>query len=111
MTKETKHPKVYVLSKEVLKAANVSKTAFIALEELGFYGFTSDIIEDMTEFDIFPKIYKIGNKIVVNKTDIFETVQQLLRKSMAIYRAVDEGERAKKELQENALPIEELVKP
>lgn len=84
---------------------------FIEISDLGYYGFNNELINDMVHFEIFPQVYKIKNKFYVEKKSIFGVVEKLLEREMVWYKAVEANEeaaKAKKELEQIAIPVEEL---
>lgn len=76
------------------------KLELMPVSELGLYGFTPQIIEDMKEFEIFPNTVTEDGVIKVHRGDIFGVVRMLLELNMNCYRASEQIEKAKEELAE-----------
>ena len=72
----------------------------IAVENLGNYGFDSELINSMVKFEIFPQTYMHTGRVIVLRREIMQVVNQLLRNSMKVYEAVEESDRIKKEAAE-----------
>jgi Na+-transporting NADH:ubiquinone oxidoreductase subunit NqrA len=81
----------------------------IEIRELGFYGFDNDIINDMVKYEIFPQVYKVKNKLYVQRSVIFGIVETFLKNAMTLYKAVEETEKVKAELAERAVPVDVLT--
>lgn len=100
-----------VLDKATMDKNGLNLARFIEISALGYYGFNNDLINDMVHFEIFPQVYKIKNKLYVEKISIFGVVEKLLEREMVWYKAVEANEeaaKAKKELEAIAMPVEEL---
>lgn len=100
-----------LLDKATMDKHGFTMNRFIEISSLGYYGFNNDLINDMVHFEIFPQVYKIKNKMYVEKISIFGVVEKLLEREMVWYKAVEANEeaaKAKKELEAIAMPIDEL---
>lgn len=100
-----------VLDKATMDKNGLNMARFIEITALGYYGFNNELINDMVHFEIFPQVYKIKSKLYVEKISIFGVVEKLLEREMVWYKAVEaneEAEKAKKELESIALPVDEL---
>lgn len=98
-----------VLDKKTMEERGISMSRMILISDLGYYGFTNEIINSMVEFEIFPQVYKIKSKFYVEKQVIFGIVETFLKNAMTLYKAVDETEKVKKELEARAVPVELLT--
>lgn len=83
-----------------MRELKVNRFHFISVEDLGFYGFTNQIIGLMQKFDIFPQLYSIDNKICVIKTQVFTVVERILLMTMSLYQDRENYEKAQEQLQE-----------
>lgn len=107
---KTKETTVIQLTKVQLESNKLTPKDFIEVNSLTDYGFTSEIVNDMVHYEIFPQLYKIGNKISVLKKEIFGVVETLLKRSMTLYKAVEAKDKLAEEIGKSALPVEELNK-
>jgi len=107
---KTKETTVIQLTKVQLESNELTPKDFIEVNSLTDYGFTSEIVNDMVHYEIFPQLYKIGNKISVLKKEIFGVVETLLKRSMTLYKAVEAKDKLAEEIGKSALPVEELNK-
>ena len=99
---------VCTLDKRALEQLDMGLSAFISLNDLGHYGFTGDIVSGLMEFAVFPQVYKYRNKLLVLRKDVFGLVEVLLNRSVLLYRAVDEKDRAEQYIRDNAVKLAEL---
>ena len=100
-----------LLDKATMNSNGLRVSQFIEISDLGYYGFNNGLINDMVHFEIFPQVYKIKNKVYVEKKNIFGVVEKLLEREMVWYKAVEANEeaaKAKQELEQIAMPVEEL---
>lgn len=104
----TKEIKVIQLSSKQLSENKLGTIHFIEVNELGRYGFTNEIINEMVKYEIFPQLYRVKNKIQVLKNEIFGVVEVLLRRSMQLYQAVDARDQAAEIIAKEAMSIAEL---
>ncbi len=105
-----KETTVIQLTKTQLETNKLTPKDFIEVNSLTDFGFTSEIVNDMVHYEIFPQLFKIGNKITVLKTDIFGVVETLLKRSMTLYKAVEAKDKLADEIGKSALPVDELDK-
>lgn len=103
-----KEIKVIQLSSKQLSENKLGTIHFIEVNELGRFGFTNEIINEMVKYEIFPQLYRVKNKIQVIKNEIFGVVEVLLRRSMQLYQAVDARDQAAEIIAKEAISIAEL---
>lgn len=108
MNDNTKTTTVIQLTKAQLETNNLTPKDFIEVNSLTDFGFTSEIVNDMVHYEIFPQLYKIGNKISVLRKEIFGVVETLLKRSMTLYKAVEAKDKLANEIGKSALPVDEL---
>ena len=64
----------------------------IPVEDLGRYGFTSEIINGMIRYDIFPRTFFVVGVVYVLRAEIFQVVETLLGNSLKLYESVEQTE-------------------
>jgi hypothetical protein len=101
--------KVITISKRQLKEAGVKMGEMLALDNIGQYGYTNDVIEGLVALDIFPDVFSINGKLYVGKSDLFAGVTVLMRSAIDAHKAEMMLEDYKKHILENAKPLSELV--
>jgi len=91
-------PTIVITTQEARQHGITIGTDCVAVEDLGRYGFDSELINEMIKFEIFPQTYKHMGRIIVLKRDITEIINKLLHNSMKIYEKVEELDRIKEEV-------------
>lgn len=98
-----------VLDKKTMDERGINMGRLILISDLGYYGFSNEIINSMVEYEIFPQVYKVKSKFYVEKRVIFGIVETFLKNAITLYKAVDESEKAKAALAEQAVPLDMLT--
>jgi hypothetical protein len=83
----------------------------IRVEDLGKVGFSSEIIQGMLKYEIFPQAFLVVGVAYVLRDEIFKVVHTLLGNALKLYESVEESEKKVREaaqlIEENAVPITE----
>lgn len=79
-------PTIKCTWKELRENAGLRTADMILVEGLVEYGFDSEIINSMAEFEIFPQTFLIVGAVYVIREEVRKTVNQLLKNEMRVYR-------------------------
>jgi hypothetical protein len=105
--KTTKPLTVHVLTKEIRHELGIKMGDLVRIDELNRYGWDDDVIKGFIKYEIFPKVYQVGQTKYLRRDEVTKTVNTLLRNAIVLYQAVEAKEDFVRFCGENSISAQE----